>query len=71
MAGCLTPSCIFAQVPTTTTEQQMEAITENNDDNETQDDSFLQQLQQFLKSPVNLNTADASAMKELMVESGV
>ena len=61
------PGSSNAQVPTTTTEQQMEAITENNDDNETQDDSFLQQLQQFLKSPVNLNTADETTLKELIV----
>lgn len=56
-----------AQVPSTTTEQQMEAVTENNEDNETQDDSFLQSLQQFLKNPVNLNTADATLLKELVV----
>ena len=55
------------QIPSATTEQQMEAITENNDDNETQDDSFLQSLQQFLKNPVNLNTADANTLKELVV----
>ena len=58
----------FAQVPTTTTtELQMEAITENNDDNETQDDTFLQLLQQYVKSPMNMNTADAGMLKELMV----
>lgn len=57
------------QTPSTTTEQQMEAITENNEDNETQDDTFLQSLQQFLKSPVNMNTADAATLKELTVLS--
>ncbi|MES2850755.1 MAG: helix-hairpin-helix domain-containing protein [Bacteroidota bacterium] len=61
------PSGLKAQVPSTTTEQQMEAVTENNEDNETQDDSFLQSLQQFLKSPVNLNTADATTLKELVI----
>ena len=54
----------MAQIPSTTTEQQMEAVTENNEDNETQDDSFLQSLQQFLKNPVNMNTADAATLKE-------
>lgn len=63
----LLPLCPIAQVPSTTTEQQMEAVTENNEDNETQDDSFVQSLQQFLKSPVNLNTADAATLKELVV----
>ncbi len=63
----LFPFSSVAQVPSTTTEQQMEAVTENNEDNETQDDSFLQPLQQFLKSPVNLNTADAATLKELLI----
>lgn len=63
----LLPLCSEAQVPSTTTEQQMEAITENNEDTETQDDTFLQSLQQFLKSPVNLNYADATTLKELVV----
>ena len=61
------PTVCFAQIPTTTTEQQMEAITENNDDAETQDDSFWQQLQQFSKSPLNLNTADEVMLKELVI----
>lgn len=63
----MTPVVCFAQVPSTTTEQQLEAATEGNEDNETQDDSFLQNLQQFLKNPVNLNTADAATLKELIV----
>lgn len=64
---CMVPAYCLAQVPTTTAEQQLEAATEGNDDTETQDDSFLQNLQQFLKNPVNLNTADASLLKELIV----
>jgi len=67
----LLPSLCLAQVapgvPGTTTEQQMEAVTENSEDNETEDDSFLQSMQQFLKSPINLNTADATTLKELVV----
>lgn len=68
------PFCLLAQVPeipTGTLEQQLETITEINDDNETEDDSFLQQLQQFLKDPLNLNTADASLLKELVILSPV
>jgi hypothetical protein len=67
-----TSFCLLAQVPevpASTTEQQLEAITESNDDNETEDDSFLQQMQQFLKDPVNLNTADAALLKELVILS--
>ena len=57
-----------AQVPepiTNTTEQQLENITANNEDVETEDDSYLQQIQHFLKNPVNLNAASASGLKEL------
>ncbi len=54
--------------PTTnTTEQQLENITENNEDVETEDDSYLQQLQQFLKNPINLNMVNAAELKELRV----
>ncbi len=67
MGVCIKPSICFAQIPTTTTEQQLEAITENNDDAETQDDSFWQQLQQFIKSPIDLNTADEVLLKELVI----
>jgi hypothetical protein len=66
------PFLLMAQVPevpSNNTEQQLEAITETSDDNETEDDSFLQQLQQFLKNPVNLNTADAALLKELVILS--
>jgi hypothetical protein len=63
----LLPGAAIAQVPPTTTEQQMEAVTENNEDNETEDDSFLQSMQQFIKSPINLNTADETTLKELVV----
>lgn len=50
-------------------EQQLENITESNSDNETEDDSFLQQMQQFIKHPLNLNTADEDDLKELRVLS--
>ncbi len=65
---------IFAQVtdtanaglPTSTTEQQLENITENNEDVETEDDSYLQQMVQFQKDPININTADDILLKELI-----
>ena len=59
------------EVPVSTMEQQLEAVTESNDDNETEDDSFLQEMQQFLKEPVNLNTADATLLKELVILSPI
>jgi Helix-hairpin-helix motif len=53
--------------PTSTTEQQIENVTENNEDNETEDDSYLQQMQQFVKNPININTANEVELKELIV----
>lgn len=52
-------------------EQQLEAITENNEDAETEDDSFLQSMRQFLRNPVNLNSADVNTLKELTVFSPI
>jgi len=49
---------------TTTTEQQLENTAEHNEDQETEDDSYLQQMQHFLKNPVNLNVVNASELKE-------
>ena len=71
---CLLPFTVFSQVapvPSTIIEQQLEAITENNEDVETEDDSFLQLMRHFLKNPVNINTADVIALKELSVFSPV
>lgn len=68
------PFSLFSQVPVTppnTVEQQLEAITENNEDAETEDDSFVQSMRQFLKNPLNFNSADAAALKELTILSPV
>ena len=62
-----------AQVPkpepasTTTTEQQLENITENSEDQETEDDSYLQLLNQLQRNPVNINKADETFFKELRI----
>jgi hypothetical protein len=64
----------FAQTPetpTTITEQQIENITENNEDVETEDDSYLQQMRGFLRNPININTADEVQLKELTVLSPI
>lgn len=61
---------LTAQVPettTTNTEQQLENITENNEDLETEDDSYLQQMIQYIKNPVNLNIADAAELNHLRI----
>ncbi|HYM93391.1 MAG TPA: helix-hairpin-helix domain-containing protein [Chitinophagaceae bacterium] len=49
-----------------TTEQKLENLTEA-DQAETEDDSYLQELEQFRKNPVNVNTADANELKELRI----
>lgn len=65
---CFTAMHSRAQVTeTTNTEQQLENITSNNDDVETEDDSYLQQMAGYINNPVNLNTADADALKQLRV----
>ena len=48
------------------TEQQLENQT-NADQGETEDDSYLQELEQFRKNPINLNTADADELKQLRI----
>lgn len=68
---CLLSSSLLAQElppepvpPTTSAEQQLENITENNEDIETEDDSYLQQLYELQKHPVNINVLDESLLKE-------
>ncbi len=61
---------VHAQVEETnanTVEQQLENNTANNEDVETEDDGYLQQMQQFLKHPVDLNRADVTELAELRI----
>ena len=50
-------------------EQQLENTTAQNEDVETEDDRYLQQLHYFLKHPLDLNAADAQALNELNILS--
>ena len=59
---CLFSVHVLAQ-ETQTTEQQIENITEA-DESETEDDSYLQSLQQYLKNKLNLNAATEAELKE-------
>ena len=64
------PWCSYAQVTepiTSNTEQQLESITENNEDLETEDDSYLQQMVMFIKNPIELNYADVAELNQLRV----
>jgi hypothetical protein len=61
---------LFAQeteTPSTSTEQQIENLTENTEDAEIEDDSYVLQMQQYLQHPINLNTADEAELKELQI----
>ena len=61
----------YAQETTvTSTEQQLENLTDN-EQAETEDDSFLQQLEYYRKNPLNLNTADENELKEMKLLSGL
>ncbi|MBC7511419.1 MAG: hypothetical protein H7320_22125, partial [Ferruginibacter sp.] len=44
-------------LPNSNVEQQLENITENSADAETEDDSYLQEMIQYQKHPININTA--------------
>lgn len=48
------------------TEQQLENLTDI-DQSETEDDSYLQQLAQFRKHPLNLNSAEVNDLRDLRI----
>lgn len=52
-------------------EEQLENITEANDDEIPDDDSYLQNLEHFLKEPLNLNYADEGLLEELHILSPI
>lgn len=53
-----------AQEVTNNTQQQLEMLADR-DGSETEDDSYMIELEQFRKSPINLNTADTDELKQL------
>ncbi len=55
-------------LPGSNTEQQLENLADQQD-GETEDDSYLQTLVQFRKNPIDLNIADAADLKELRLIS--
>lgn len=56
----------YAQEIPITTQQQLENQTDA-DQGETEDDSYLQELEQFRKNPINLNTANADELRQLRI----
>lgn len=57
---------VFAQDIPVQLQQQLENLTHANEE-ETEDDTYWQQLERFSKHPLNLNLADAEDLKELGV----
>ena len=55
----------FSQEVPPTAEQQLENLTDAQQA-ETEDDSYLQELEHFKRHPLNLNDADANELKELI-----
>ena len=56
----------FSQEIPVTTEQQLENQTDA-DQGETEDDTYLLELEHFKKNPLNLNLADADELKQLRI----
>ncbi len=64
------PNDAAQQTTNSTTEQQLENLTDAAE-SETEDDSYLQELDYYLKNPLNLNEADEDDLKELRILSGL
>lgn len=58
-------TCLAQDIPTSA-EQQLENLTDA-DQAETEDDSYLQQLEYFRRYPVNMNVADINELRELRI----
>jgi DNA uptake protein ComE-like DNA-binding protein len=59
-------SFTFSQEIPVSTEQQLENLTDA-EQSETEDDTFLQELENFRRNPINLNTSDADELKQLRI----
>lgn len=66
LCACCKCLCIHAQEISSVAEQQLESIVAT-EDIETEDDTYLQQLEGFRKHPVNLNTASRDELNELRI----
>ncbi len=78
MLLCISPKNLRAQEtpqdptePPPVVEQQLENLTQASDDAATEDDSYLQQLVQYIKDPINLNYADKGQLQELKILSPI
>jgi hypothetical protein len=69
----LLPMLLFSQIPDipVNTEQQLENTAENNEEGEIDDDTYAQQLQQYSKHQLNLNTAGENELQQLSILSAL
>jgi len=63
---CIHPFRGWGQDIPVSTEQQLENQTDA-DQGETEDDTYLQELEHFRRNPLNINTADADELKKLRI----
>jgi hypothetical protein len=61
---CCLPVLNYAQDIPSVAAQQIEQLVSSTD-NESEDDSYLMELEQFRKDPVNLNTVDETSLKSI------
>lgn len=66
ISACISIFRCEAQDIPPSTEQQLENLTDA-EQVETEDDSYLQQLEHLRKNPINLNIADVNELKELRI----
>ena len=57
--------------PPTTIEEQLEDLTEANEDAVTEDDSYLQDIMYFVNNPINLNYAEKGMLQQLHLLSPI
>jgi hypothetical protein len=65
--GVVQAAAQVTEIITPNTEQQLENVTENNEDIETEDDSYLQEMIQYLKNPIELNYAGVAELNQLRI----
>ena len=58
-------TCCAQEIPPSV-EQQLENLTDL-EQTETEDDSYLQQLELYRRNPININTAEANELRELRI----
>jgi hypothetical protein len=66
---CILPAHLCSQTPAIPagTEQQLENNAVNNEEEEIEDDTYIQQLEQYNKHPINLNTANENELQQLHI----